>query len=91
MEKSYPNEIYAENVEQSTPRSSMTYDELNDLTLTPNKKDHNNLKVINSTRTEKYDPEHAGLHALEQVKSSKYNLILYPDIDQLDKLTYSLM
>jgi hypothetical protein len=76
MEKSYPNEIYAENVEQTTPRSSMTYDELNDLTLTPNKKEHDTtLEKISSMRTEKFDVEHGGLHDVEPVKTSKYNCI----------------
>lgn len=73
MEKSYPNEIYKENVGQSTPRSSMTYDELNDLTLTPNNKNQNNLEKTTSVKTEKYDPEHGGLQAVEPVKTSKYD------------------
>lgn len=75
MEKTYPNEIYNKEdvVGRSTPRSSMTYDELNDLTLTPNNKNHSNLESLEKTtsvKTEKYDPEHGGLHAVEPVKTN---------------------
>jgi hypothetical protein len=63
----YPNEIFRE----ETRRSSLSYDEQNDLTLTPNNQHSTDLEKISTTRTEKYDVEAGGLQAVEPVKTSK--------------------
>lgn len=80
MEKStrYQNEIFAEDVDRLSQRSSLTYDEANDLTLTPYNNNSNSqahptpdLEKVSTVKTEKYDPETGGLDVLETHKTSK--------------------
>ncbi|KAK4515542.1 uncharacterized protein ATC70_010492 [Mucor velutinosus] len=79
MEKStrYQNEIFTEDVDRLSQRSSLTYDEANDLTLTPyngntNSQAHptSDLEKVSTVKTEKYDPETGGLDALETHKTN---------------------
>jgi hypothetical protein len=67
----YPNEIYME----ETPRSSLSYDEQNDLTLTPNNNHSSDLEKISTIKTEKYDVEAGVLETVEPVRTSKYSII----------------
>lgn len=81
MEKTtrYPNEVFAEDVDRLSQRSSLTYDEANDLTLTPYNNNNSNslahqtsnLEKVSTVKTEKYDPETGGLAVLETHKTSK--------------------
>lgn len=71
----YPNQQTIEDIDNAaSPRSSTsTYDELNDMTLTPNKNNHLELEKVSTEKTEKYDVEHGGLETVEPVKTSKYS------------------
>lgn len=73
----YQNQIFTEVVDPSSQRSSLTYDEANDLTLTPYNNENNNnhnsdLEKVSTVKTEKYDAEAGGLSALETHKTSNY-------------------
>lgn len=67
----YPNNLFTED----TRRSSLSYDEQNDLTLTPNNNHGSDLEKISTVKTEKYDVEIGVLETVEPVKTSKYLMV----------------
>ncbi|KAI8367187.1 major facilitator superfamily domain-containing protein [Choanephora cucurbitarum] len=62
-----------------TPRSSANYDELNGMTLTPHQ--HHDLEKIGTTKTERYDAEHGGLHPIapQETNVTIASIVQVPD------------
>lgn len=77
MEKStvIQSEKLPKNVEWLSGKPSLSYDEANELALTPDNNNHNNqtpdLKRVSTVKTKEYDAEADGLFALETNKTSK--------------------
>ncbi|SAM00690.1 hypothetical protein [Absidia glauca] len=76
MEKStvIQSEKLPENVEWLSGKSSLSYDEANELALTPDNNNHNDqtpdLKRVSTVKTKEYDAEAGGLFALETNKTN---------------------